>query len=71
MNLPSCLWDVALCSPVEISVSELRAVSIFYSKAEGSRFLSNVDKLVLAVPYLVISQYWITYIVSCVGTDSN
>jgi len=62
---------MALCSPVEITISELRAVSIFYNKAESSRFLSNVDKLVLTVPYRVTSQYWITYIVTCVGTDSD
>jgi len=44
---PSYLCDMALCSPVEISVSEVRDVPIFYNKAEGSRFLSSVDKLVL------------------------
>jgi hypothetical protein len=68
---PSCLWDMALCSPVEISISEVRAFSIFYNKAEDSSFLSNVDKLVLTVTCRVTSQYWITDIVTWVGTDSD
>lgn len=38
---------MALCSPVEISIAGVRAVCIYYNKAEGSRFFQTLINLYL------------------------
>jgi hypothetical protein len=52
----TALRDVALCSPVEINISEVCAVSIFYNKVGGSSCFRSVEILVLTVTYSDTSQ---------------